>query len=140
MTSFLCSLSCSRLSIKSLISWSHITLTIRAIIVLTNQHKSALCDNFSLYMFWGRNYEQREQQCFSPILVNDLKSNVILRNILHCIDYATITMFTMSRRKHCVYSFCTKISAFSSPTNRTIKSPKSQTQKYNPFTYIQPRL
>ena len=82
-------------------------------------------------MFWGRNYEQREQQCFSPILVNDLKSNVILRNILHCIDYATITMFTMSRRKHCVYSFCTKISAFSSPTNRTIKSPKFRLKNHN---------
>ena len=91
-------------------------------------------------MFWGRNYEQWEQQCFSPILVNDLKSNVILCNILHCIDYATITMFTMSRRKHCVYSFCTMISAFFSPTKRTKNFLKSQTQKSTPFIQIQPRL
>ena len=47
------------------------------------------------------------------------KSNVDLPNALYRVDYATITMFTMSKRKHCVYSFCTKISAFFSPTNRT---------------------
>ena len=49
-------------------------------------------------------------------------------------------MFTMSRSKHCVHSFCTMISAFFSPINRTKNPPKIQTQKYNPFTYIQPRL
>ena len=49
-------------------------------------------------------------------------------------------MFTMSRNKHCVYSFCTNISAFPSPLNRTIKSPKFQTQKSQPFIQIQPRL
>ena len=49
-------------------------------------------------------------------------------------------MFTMPRSKHRMYSFCTNISVFLSPTNRTKNFPKFQTQKYNPFTYIQPRL
>ena len=74
---------------------NYITLTIRAIIVLTNQYKLARCDNFSLSTFWGWISEQRGRQCFSPILVSDLQSNVIMHNILHRIDYAIITMFTI---------------------------------------------
>ena len=73
--------------------------------------------------------------------MSDLQSNVIMHNILYYVDYITITTFTMSRRKHCVHSFCTMISAFFSPINRTKNPPqkKIQPQKYNPFTYIQPR-
>ena len=70
-------------------------------------------------MFQGRNYEQWERQCLSASLASSSLPNTTSSNTLYYVDYIAITMFTMSRRKHCVYSFCTKISAFSSPTNRT---------------------
>ena len=91
-------------------------------------------------MFWGGNFEQWERQCLSAILASSSLPNTTSSNTLYYIDYIAITMFTMSRRKHCVYSFCTKISAFFSPTNRTIKSLKTQTQKSKPFIQIQPRI
>ena len=40
-------------------------------------------------------------------------------------------MFTMSRRKHCVYSFCTKTSAFFSPLNRTINPQNLRLKDHN---------
>ena len=90
-------------------------------------------------MFWGGNFEQWERQCLSAILASSSLPNATSSNTLYYVDYIAITMFTMSRRKHCVYSFCTKISAFCSPINRTKNFPKFQTQKINPFIYIQPR-
>ena len=63
--------------------------------------------------------------------MSDLQSNVIMHNILYCVDYLAITMFTMSRSKHCVYSFCTMISAFFSPINRTIKFSKPRLRNHN---------
>ena len=72
-------------------------------------------------MFQGRNYEQRKQQCFSPILVSDLKSNVILRNILYCIDYAIITMFTITE----VNIVCTRF------VQRFLRFPRPQTAQNN---------
>ena len=82
-------------------------------------------------MFWGGNFEQWERQCLSAILASSSLPNTTSSNTLYYVDYIAITMFTMSRRKHCVYSFCTKISAFLSPTNRTIKFSKPRLKNHN---------
>ena len=74
-------------------------------------------------MFWGGNVEQWERQCLSAILASSSLPNTTSSNTLYYVDYIAITIFTMSRRKHCVYSFCTKISAFLSPINRKKISP-----------------
>ena len=89
-------------------------------------------------MFWGRIYEHWKLQCIYAILVSISPPNTTPSNTLYYVDYIAITMFTISRSKHRVYSFCTKISAFLSPINRTRNFPKFQIQKYNPFTYIHP--
>ena len=73
-------------------------------------------------MFWGENFEQWERQCLSAILASSSLPNTTSSNTLYYVDYIAITMFTMSKSKHCVYLFCTKISAFFSSTNRTKNS------------------
>lgn len=82
-------------------------------------------------MFWGGNFEQWERQCLSAILASSSLPNATSSNTLYYVDYIAITMFTMSRSKHCVYSFCTKISAFFSPLNRTINPQNLRRKDHN---------
>ena len=55
--------------------------------------------------------------------MSDLQSNVIMHNILYRVDYRSITMFTMSRRKHCV---CTCF------VQRFLRFSRPQTAQKNP--------
>lgn len=93
-------------------------------------------------MFWGGNFEQWERQCLSAILASSSLPNATPSNTLYYVDYIAITMFTLSRSKHRMYSFCTKISAIFSPINHTKIPPNFRLKnhnllyKYNPVSEV----